>query len=119
MIDLMTYLSKSYKESESEHQKLVDYLMKNGDEKGVKNICNDLFVDFCKQHLKGNPPVSVFMAPYGLGVRMADDTEVTLLEPPVEEIEVPASIPITKPKSIPGQFGISDTKCVPVFGGSK
>jgi hypothetical protein len=107
--DLMGYLHEAWKKhlDEDKTQKLgIDASDAIGH-----------FRDFCTQHLKGNPPASVFMTGYGLGIRMADGTMLSLVEAPVEE-DLPAeSMPVTRPKSLPGQRGITDTKSVPVFGG--
>jgi len=106
MTDLMTYLRNAF-DKHVEETKLK--LAGNDDTIGT-------FTDFCKKHLKGNPPVSVFTS-IGLGLRLADGTEVTMVEPPSEEEAVPDSIPVTRPRSLPGQCGITDTRSVPVFGG--
>lgn len=107
MTDLMTYLQKAYDEAAS---KLEVYKPDHSSE-SVQH-----FVDFCKKQLKGNPPTSVFMA-VGLGLRLADGTEVNVVEQPPDSEAIPDSIAVTKPKSMPGQFGITDTRAVPVFGG--
>lgn len=108
MTDLMTYLHDAWKKhlDEDKEQKLG---ISAGD-------AIEHFVDFCKKQLKGNPPSGVFMA-IGVGLRLADGTEVQVVEPPAEPDAAPDSILITKPRSLPGQHGITDTKSVPVFGG--
>lgn len=93
MIDLMTYLHNAFEEAKLEV---------------VLESCDDMvgvFIAFSKKHLKGNPPVSVFVT-HGLGLRLADSTEVTMIESPTEEEAVTESTPVTKPRSSPGQFGI-------------
>lgn len=105
MIDLMTYLRDAFNKHVEETK-----LKLEGDDDVI-----GVFVDFSKKHLKGNPPISVFAA-YGLGLRLADSTEVIIVATQPEGESVADSIPVTRPRSSPGQFGITDTRSVPVFG---
>lgn len=105
MTDLISYLAESFR--------------KAVDDKEVVVIAPTFeeFVVYAKRKLKENPPTSVFMM-HGLGIHLADGTDLSLLEPlPEPELQQVAAMPVTRPRSVPGQSGITDTRSVPVFGG--
>lgn len=77
MMDLMGYLRHHFVIQLEENGRIEDTLPES--DKAI-----NAFVHFCKKHLKGDPPVSVFMAGYGPVLRLADGTEITLLEPSEE-----------------------------------
>lgn len=73
------------------------------------------FVDFGRQKLKNNPPISVFNAGYGLGIRLADMTDLVIMQPP-PQVSQSHYMPITMPQRNPAMEGISSTDCVPITG---
>lgn len=103
MIDLMSYLETAFVQRDTHEPPSL----------AVKE-----FVEFCKKKLKENPPTSVFMS-VGLAFRMANGDEVQVVESPPEDELPPESIPITSPRSMPGQRGIVPSQSIPVFGGGK
>jgi hypothetical protein len=103
MTDFVSWLSKLY----FEQHELGE---------GQKETIGE-FIKFSHARLKENPPVSVIMADNGIGVRFADTTEVSVLPSAEEEEATPDYMPITRPKSLPMQHGVTDTRCIPIFGG--
>lgn len=77
------------------------------------------FVCFAIEKLKGTPPISVYMAMQGIGLKLVDGTEVPVL--PQEDLTQPTNtwMPITNPVRNPATDGISDTRSIPITGGGR
>jgi hypothetical protein len=106
-MDLMTYLLEVWGKHINEHNvKLAG--------------CDDPigeFARFCQKHLTINPPKSVFMAQYGVGLRLTDGTEVPVtVQPDEAATAASASMPIFGA----GNYRKNDmqgTGCINIFGG--
>jgi hypothetical protein len=101
MIDLMQYLYDAYLKDCKEAKKKSDV---------------EKFVAFCRKHLLSTPPIGVFSARRGIGLKMSDGTEVPVLTQELGE-DNSLFMPITKPTFDPLQHGINDTRAKNVFGG--
>lgn len=112
MVDFMQYLQDAYIKSKEEEIKNTRKMAR----KVRASAEIQQFVDFCRKLLVSTPPVSVFTAIRGLGLKMADGTEVPILEQFPEDKPVSDVMPITRPVYTPGFSGISGMTSKQVFG---
>lgn len=75
------------------------------------------FIEFCRRQLRTvNPAVSVFTIDTGLGLRLANNTEVSLVVLPPQMTANGGAMPVTDPMLVPANSGISSISSVPIFG---
>ena len=79
----------------------------------------DGFISFAQKYLaEENQPLQVTYLPKGLGLRLQHGETVGFIDNKVEAVGMcDEGIPITRPKSIPGMHGVTDTGGVSVFDG--
>lgn len=108
--DILEYLFTEYKKKleEKEHE-----LAKEAEEMFQS------FIDFCRYQLKINPAISMYMLEQGLGLKLADHTEVPLVNLPRLGMGFSGSMPVTTPPMHPAASGISGVASVPIFGGDQ
>jgi hypothetical protein len=104
MLDLLEYLYEEYKKAVL--KELVP--VKAGP---IDTL--ETFLKFSKDHLRGNPPVAVMTVASGLGMRLMDTTEVSIVSQP-EEKRFRESIPITNPGFNPVSHGISSIEATQI-----
>ena len=75
------------------------------------------FVDWARKKLQENPPTGVFMATHGIGLKLADASEVPVLPQP-QDVHLNAWMPVTRPVMHP-QGDTVYTPTLPIFGGGK
>lgn len=74
------------------------------------------FVDFCRFQLKVNPTIGVCTLEQGLGLKLADSREVSLVHLPPLGMGFSGSMPVTTPPMHAAASGITSVSSVPIFG---
>lgn len=108
--DMLEYLFDQYRKKldEKEHELTAEA------EEMFKS-----FIEFCRMQLKINPAISTYMLEQGLGLKLADYTEVPLVNLPQLGMGFSGSMPVTTPPMHPAASGISGVASVPIFGGDR
>ncbi len=115
----MGYLSDAYEKHVAENP--TPDTEGGAEVEAIRKCCIKEFLAFSRNKLKENPPVGVFPSPTGagIGLKLTDYTEVTVVPDNSPTPEGNQWMPITRPQTNPLQRGVEPTPTIPITGGDQ